>query len=289
VLRVLDLFSGIGGFSLGLERTGGFRTVAFCEIEPFPRKVLAKHWPDVPIFEDVRKLHAEDLPEPVDVICGGYPCQPFSIAGKRKGAEDDRHLWPEIARLLRELDAIRRKPAWCLFENVTGHVNLGLNQVLADLESQNYTAWPLIIPACAVGANHRRDRLWILANSNSDEHIRRREQGEEQDGVSQENREEVCTWFPSRANYVPNTDSAGLQKRGVHAYSQGEEGRAQQRQAFERDGWWSTEPEVGRVAHGVRGRMDRLKSLGNAVVPQVVEVIGRAILEAEKQNEEVGK
>jgi DNA (cytosine-5)-methyltransferase 1 len=149
VLRVLDLFSGIGGFSLGLERTGGFRTVAFCEIEPFPRKVLAKHWPDVPIFEDVRKLHAEDLPEPVDVICGGYPCQPFSIAGKRKGAEDDRHLWPEIARLLRELDAIRRKPAWCLFENVTGHVNLGLNQVLADLESQNYTAWPLIIPACA--------------------------------------------------------------------------------------------------------------------------------------------
>lgn len=101
-LRVLDLFSGIGGFSLGLERTGGFETVAFCEIDPYCRKVLKKHWPNVPCFEDVTKLKGEDIDGPVDVITGGFPCQPFSHAGKRRGAEDDRHLWPEVDRLLDE-------------------------------------------------------------------------------------------------------------------------------------------------------------------------------------------
>lgn len=164
-LKVLDLFSGIGGFSLGLERIGGFETIAFCEIEPFPRKVLQKHWPDVPIFEDVRTLHATDLPRAVDVICGGYPCQPFSLAGKRQGAEDDRHLWPEIDRLLREFSSTGKKPSWCVFENVAGHINMGLDSVLADLEGQGYTAWPLVIPACAVDAPHRRDRVWIVAHA----------------------------------------------------------------------------------------------------------------------------
>src|SRR3990167_7230120 len=116
MLRVLDLFSGIGGFSLGLERTGGFRTIAFCEIEPYCRAVLKKHWPDVPCFTDVRTLTACDVGA-VDLICGGYPCQPFSEAGKRLGAQDDRHLWPEYLRLIQEL-----RPTWVIGENVAGHV-----------------------------------------------------------------------------------------------------------------------------------------------------------------------
>ena len=162
-LRVLDLFSGIGGFSLGLERTGGFETVAFCEIDPFCRKVLSKHWPDVPIFEDVRELTSEQT-GPIDLICGGYPCQPFSHAGQRRGAEDDRHLWPEVKRLVASI-----RPRWCLFENVAGHISMGLDEVLSDLESEGYTAWTVVIPACAVDAPHRRDRVWIVANSKSDD------------------------------------------------------------------------------------------------------------------------
>lgn len=158
-LRVLDLFSGIGGFSLGLERSGGFETVAFCEIEPFPRRVLAKHWPNVPIFEDIRKLKGNDI-GPVDVICGGYPCQPFSTAGKRKGQADDRHLWPEFRRLVAEL-----RPTWVIGENVAGHISMGLDDVLADLEAEGYTARTFVIPACAVGASHRRDRVWTVAHT----------------------------------------------------------------------------------------------------------------------------
>ena len=160
MIKVLDLFSGIGGFSLGLERTGGFETAAFCEIEEYPQRVLKKHWPDVPIFDDVRKLTKEDLPDDIRLVCGGYPCQPFSTAGKRKGAGDDRHLWPEVARLVSEI-----RPDWCLFENVAGHVSMGLDEVLSDLEGLGYTAEAFIIPAVALDAHHRRDRVWIVAHT----------------------------------------------------------------------------------------------------------------------------
>jgi DNA (cytosine-5)-methyltransferase 1 len=163
-LRVLDLFSGIGGFSLGLERTGGFETAAFCEYAEFPRKVLAKHWPDVPIYPDIRELTAERLDAdglgPVDLICGGYPCQPFSHAGKRLGAEDDRHLWPEMRRLVETL-----RPAWVIGENVAGHVSMGLDDVLSDLGALGYACQAFVIPACAVNAPHRRDRVWLVAHS----------------------------------------------------------------------------------------------------------------------------
>lgn len=159
-LRVLDLFSGIGGFSLGLERTGGFETVAFCEIEEFPRRVLAKHWPRVPCFQDVRKLTRKDIDGTIDVICGGYPCQPFSTAGKRQGKNDDRHLWPEFSRLVDEF-----RPAWVIGENVAGHISMGLDDVLADLEAKGYACRTFVIPACAVGASHRRDRVWTVAHA----------------------------------------------------------------------------------------------------------------------------
>ena len=141
-LRTLDLFSGIGGFSLGLDSTGYFETVAFCEIEEFPCKVLNKHWPNVPIYNDVRELSYEKLQADgiisrrrgIDVICGGYPCQPFSVAGRQKGEEDPRHLWPEYFRLIREL-----RPSYVIGENVGGHIRLGLDSVLEDLDSENYT------------------------------------------------------------------------------------------------------------------------------------------------------
>ena len=159
MLTVLDTFSGIGGFSLGLERTGGFRTVAFCEIDPFCRRVLARHWPDVPCFEDITRLRGADI-GPVDVICGGFPCQPWSVAGQRRGAEDDRHLWPQMARLVSEI-----RPAWVIGENVAGFIRLGLDQSISDLEALGYTCRPFVVPACAVGAPHRRDRVWIVAHA----------------------------------------------------------------------------------------------------------------------------
>jgi DNA (cytosine-5)-methyltransferase 1 len=168
MLRVLDLFSGIGGFSLGLERTGGFKTVGFCEIDPYCRAVLLKNWPEVRVYQDIRKLTLNDLfidqCWPIDVICGGFPCQPFSSAsrGRKRGTDDDRFLWPEMLRLIREI-----KPRWVIGENVTHIDGLALEQVVSDLEACGYeTAPPLEIPACAVGHDHRRSRIWIVGNSN---------------------------------------------------------------------------------------------------------------------------
>jgi DNA (cytosine-5)-methyltransferase 1 len=165
-MKVLDLFSGIGGFSLGLE-AAGFETAAFCEYDQEAQKVLRKNWPNVPIFSDVRTLTKQELQDNgiqnIGLICGGYPCQPFSVAGERRGAEDDRHLWPEMFRLVKEL-----RPTWVIGENVAGHINMGLDEVLADLETEGYTARTFVIPACAVDAHHRRDRVWTVAHANRD-------------------------------------------------------------------------------------------------------------------------
>lgn len=235
-MQVLDLFSGIGGFSLGLERAGPFRTVAFCEREPFCQAVLKKHWPNTPIYDDVRTIPTDRLGR-IDLICGGFPCQPWSVAGQRRGAEDDRDLWPIMASLVEKL-----RPRWVIGENVRGFINepLGLERSLSDLESIGYQATPFVIPACAVDAKHRRDRVWIIAHTNSNS---------EPDGSINEG---------TRSREL-------VADININKY--------QQR--------WSTEPAVGRVVNGFPGRMDRLKSLGNAVVPQVVEQIGKAILKAE--------
>lgn len=262
-LRVLDLFSGIGGFSLGLERTGGFETVAFCEIEEFPRKVLAKHWPKVPIFNDVRTLEYD---EAIDVITGGYPCQPFSTAGKRQGQADDRHLWPAMFSLIK-----KHRPTWVIGENVVGHISMGLDEVLSDLESCGFATRALDIPACAVGAPHIRHRVWILAHAESGGE--RREVGNLREADGRQGR----TLFlkPDSASEISaNADSSGRseQRWGQPIYAK--------LIASQRGGWWGVEPSMGRVAHGVPNRVDRLKALGNAVVPQIPELIGRAILEA---------
>lgn len=156
-MKVLDLFSGIGGFSLGLERAG-METVAFCEIDPFCQKVLKKHWPNVPIYNDVRTL---DYDGPVDVITGGFPCQPYSLAGKRKGQEDDRDLWPAMFNLIKKY-----RPSWIIGENTFGFVSLGLDRCLVDLESIQYTARVFDIFSCATDLPTLERHIWIIATPN---------------------------------------------------------------------------------------------------------------------------
>ena len=287
-LRILDLFSGIGGFSLGLERTGGFETVAFCEYEDFPRRVLAKHWPEVPCFPDVRELKGSDIDGPIDVICGGYPCQPFSTAGKRQGAEDDRHLWPEFDRLVDEL-----RPTWVIGENVAGHVSMGLDSVLSDLEAKGYTPRPFIIPACAANLPHRRDRCWIVAHApdmqrNGEQHHGKPDAGQ----VSQ-------SAAGSGARAMAHAKRNNEQGIITGVIDQEERAQPHKRQAgscCDGAGQRRFEPSMGRVDDGFPPRLDeprdrvtvgtkdraaRLKALGNAVTPRIPEMIGHAILEAE--------
>ena len=164
MLRTLDLFSGIGGFALGLEATGFFRTTCFVELEPYCRLALKSHWPRTPILGDIKNVTRPDLPDPdPDVIVGGFPCQPYSHAGLQRAESDPRHLWPEMFRLIQEC-----RPTWVVGENVTGITKLGLDEVLSDLENEGYATRTFNIPACALGAPHLRQRLWIIAHADSD-------------------------------------------------------------------------------------------------------------------------
>jgi DNA-cytosine methyltransferase len=165
MIKILDICSGIGGFSLGLEATGGFDTVAFCEFDDFCCKVLNKHWPNVPIYKDLKEIGNDParIIQEFDLICGGIPCQPFSLAGKQKGKEDDRHLWPYMYAIVKS-----KKPTWVIVENVGGFVNVALDDVCLDLETQGYATQSFIIPACSVEAPHKRDRIWILGKYTSE-------------------------------------------------------------------------------------------------------------------------
>jgi DNA (cytosine-5)-methyltransferase 1 len=291
-LKVLDLFSGIGGFSLGLE-WAGMETVAFCEIEPFPCAVLRKHWPNVPIFPDIKKLTKEaylerGLPLP-DLICGGPPCQPASVAGKRRGASDDRWLWPETLRIVREFH-----PRRFVFENPCGILSLrgGLvfKDLLSEMEAQNYEVWPVVIPACGVGAPHRRDRVWIIAHSESDgaaadtinEGCVGRGGGGDTDRQGfcpdKQTRQEPRGATARRDEDVTDAEKPGLQRpdteRQVCA-----RGRAAEHGSIPgwTENWYAVATRFCRVDARISNRVDRLKALGNAVVPQVVYQIGQAI------------
>jgi len=286
-MKFLDLFSGIGGFSLGLE-AAGMETAAFCEYDEKARKVLKKNWPDVPIFNDIRTLNKELLDEwgisDIRLICGGYPCQPFSLAGERRGAEDDRHLWPEMFRLVQEL-----RPDWVIGENVAGHVTMGIDQVLTDLENEGYTARPFIIPACAVDAPHRRDRVWVVAhaNSNSKSNGTINEQrmvantkcGSRWDSESIIGRQKDKTKWAQNANPTTGSSQNVAYANGTQCQRNGSTIRTRTEYSdLSSSSRWKPEPSVGRVAHGVPNRTHRLKQLGNAVVPQVVQVIGESIM-----------
>lgn len=240
-LKVLDLFSGIGGFSLGLERTGGFETVAFCEIGEFPRKVLAKHWPGVPIFDDVRSLTGEQF-GPVDVICGGFPCQDISTIGSGRGLDGARSgLWFEYARIIGEVG-----PRWVIIENSPALRSRGLSIILQNLCEIGFDAEWHCIPASHVGAPHQRDRIWIVAYPTGI----RREQGNA-------HKKRCITGITPWAKQRPWDGSSDMWR-------------------------WAAESGVCGVDYVVPNRVHRIDSIGNAVVPEIPEIIGRAILEAEK-------
>ena len=263
MLTVGSLFSGIGGLDLGLERAG-MRVIWQSEIDPYANKVLKKHWPEVPNLGDIKDINWQSVERPA-VICGGYPCQPFSTAGHRKGEEDSRHLWPWVRQAISEL-----RPRYAILENVRGHLSLGGTTVIADLAAIGYDAEWRIVSAASVGANHRRDRIIIVAYPNG----QRLEASWSEQQTSRTLRSNQDT-----GKTLANADNSR------HVYTE---------KPWESDAWrrspysgflnWQTEPDVGRVAHGVPSRVDRLRGLGNAVVPQVAEVIGRLVLEHAAHN-----
>jgi DNA (cytosine-5)-methyltransferase 1 len=387
-LKILDLFSGLGGFSLGLERTGQFKTVAFCEIDKFCTLLLQKHWKGTKIYNDVKEITKERLEtdgiESPDVITGGFPCQPFSVAGKQKGTDDNRHLWPEMFRIIQEFT-----PRWIVGENVKGLTNIQdgmvFETVCTDLEGEGYEVRTFNIPAAGVGAPHRRERMWIVAN--------RKESMVNPDDVRLEQHnttEKETSWWRTSTTFEPtgsadmensrrtlqqgtelgekNEDEIRKEDANQHqrsgspsesdvANTQGERtgendeglrsgtsrisgrqettvanadgGRSDEpnneiqagrnitgsssedvantkssprheheavagnggssTQEVSRDGssvpgesaWWDFEPDMGRVAHGVPGRVYRLKALGNSIVPKIAQEIGKAIIKAE--------
>jgi len=251
-MRFGSLFSGIGGLDLGLERAGMTCTWQV-EIDDYATRVLEKHWPTVPKHRDVRACSSHNL-APVDLICGGFPCQPFSIAGHRRGQEDDRNLWPEMRRIVQEL-----KPAWVLGENVPNLARLYLDTVLADLETDGYETCTLEIPACAVDAPHIRNRLYILAYTKG-------------------NRRHTARLGPTQPN--PHTAGPATDAERHPVLHDEQHGTADANSG--RSVWATIEPPVRGMDDGVSHRMDRLRCLGNAVVPQVAEYIGRLIVAADK-------
>jgi DNA (cytosine-5)-methyltransferase 1 len=320
MLKLLDLFSGIGGFSLGLESTGGFETIAFVEKDDFCQKVLKKHWPNTTIEGDIRNVKGDKYE--ADIITGGFPCQPFSVAGKRKGTDDDRYLWDETIRVVREC-----KPKWFIGENVEGLININnglvLRQVQTDLEKEGFEVQCLVIPASGIGAWHQRKRIWIIAhnisNSNSIGYRRgnfKRCSIQEWTFLSREQkRRKMGSKIKGCNEYVSNSASERTRKnnegiressRGINGrkttnvsnpndrFSIGENKEIQTRRNTSsssssngtKETWWQTQSRICGVPNGVsfeldKNRNNRIKSLGNSIVPHIVRELGLAILAAE--------
>ena len=328
-MKVGSLFTGIGGLDLGLERAG-MTVIWQSEIDPYASRVLKKHYPHVPNLGDITEIDWSTVERP-DLICGGFPCQPFSQAGSRKGADDPRHLWPHFARCLRLV-----RPEWALLENVPGLLTLGFGEVAADLADLGYDLEWECIPAAAVGAPHLRYRIFVVAHTGRGRHEPQprsvsgdasRSDGaqlghqpggsgtdvahtaspgleaRDGNGLRAGPRPEPGRVACPRGENVADTDGPGSQGRQLLPERAGqraartssvadtdEVGRRGRRRAWGNDsgrpepedsrGHWSVEPDVGRVANGVPRRVDRLRCLGNAVVPQVAELVGRMILEA---------
>jgi DNA (cytosine-5)-methyltransferase 1 len=334
----LDLFSGIGGFAIAAQACG-YKTIGFCEREPYAQQILKErfgavladtesnharqpqiesadseraHSPGergelrnksggfgVPrLHDNIFTLNGADYAG-VDLLTGGFPCQPFSVAGKRRGAEDDRAIWPQMLRVIREA-----KPTWIIGENVAGIVTMELDNILSDLESLGYSAWPLVIPACAVDARHRRDRVWIVAHaghlcgrgraeSATEERAETSNNGAklaDSEGAGLERRKQHGTKLESElglgqggitSEAMANTLRCGRPGQGQSINAEysaaARDGQAAKPGDGGRPAQWLPEPELGRVAHGIPHRAHRLRGLGNAIVPQVAEEIIRAI------------
>jgi DNA (cytosine-5)-methyltransferase 1 len=375
-LKILDLFSGLGGFSLGLERTGQFKTVAFCEIDKYCTLLLKKHWKGTKIYNDVKEITKEkfitDGIQLPDIITGGFPCQPFSVAGKQKGTSDDRHLWPEMFRIIKEFT-----PRWVVGENVKGITNIQdgmvFETVCTDLEGAGYEVRTFNIPAAGVGAPHRRERMWIVAHAKRFNEIKPiRGSNETQRGIQEEHRqddsspressrtssvrqsdnghedvensrrtirgeqssrhqESIGPGTSEKTEWSTDSDSITRSSEGETIMADTDEGRSYEQehkiqtgrniaspsgedvadtksssgnvneavagnggsttQEVSGDGssvrgesaWWDFEPDVGRVAHGIPGRVYRLKGLGNSIISQIAQEIGNAIIKAERQ------
>jgi len=313
----LDLFSGIGGFAIAAG-WAGFETVGFCDNEPYAQAVLKKHWPDVPIHGDIKTLDGTAY-RGITLLTGGFPCQPFSCAGKQRGKDDDRYLWPQMLRVIQEA-----RPAWIVGENVAGIIGLALDQVCSDLEACGYEVEPIIIPACGVDAPHRRDRVWIVGNAKfngqfagesgggllhkSKKQTREIEE-RESSGAScssknvadskcdaegsthrQDKRENKRGW--ENKNIIEGNEMGGDLADGgedVADTNGGQfskcESKGQQIQMLGESGErvrgvrWLAEPGVGRLANGIPNRVAKLKGLGNAIVPQVAYQIIKGIRE----------
>jgi DNA (cytosine-5)-methyltransferase 1 len=325
-LKLLDLFSGIGGFSLGLESTGYFETIAFVEKDKFCQQVLQKNFKDTPIESEVRDVKGDRYA--ADIVTGGFPCQPFSVAGKRRGTDDDRYLWDETIRIIREC-----KPRWFIGENVEGIINIQegvvLRQVQDDLEKEGFQVQCLVIPASGIGAWHQRKRVWILAysehngshRSKGNETIESSDQskewvsiGDDKD-VSNTNSFGHRRWSSKgctneRWSFLPreqegremgsetsrcdvdvlNTNSIGLQRRSIQSNNLQETSNSTETtntSSKEQHTWWQAQSSLCGVPNGIsyeldKGRSNRIKSLGNSIVPLIARQLGIAIMKAEQ-------
>jgi len=335
-LKLLDLFSGIGGFSLGLESTGYFETIGFVEKDEFCQKVLKKNFNNIPIESEVRNVKGDRYK--ADIITGGFPCQPFSVAGKRRGTEDDRYLWDETIRVIREC-----KPRWFIGENVEGIINISegkvLQQIQKDLEAEGFEVQCVVIPASGIGAWHQRKRVWIIAHSNSNrDRIKITGSNGEEKEIQREHREKDSTsWKFIRTNTndvpntkskgsfssgrsntsdneqqrldidkernwskirskssrcseqtLPNTNSKGSQRHGVSTDMETEQRQViTERSIKEQQTWWEAQSKLCRTPDGIsyeldKDRKNRIKSLGNSIVPLIARELGLAIMKAEQ-------
>jgi len=308
-LKVLDLFSGIGGFSLALESTGFFETMAFVEKDEFCQKVLKKNFNNIPIEGDIRNVKGEKYR--ADVVTGGFPCQPFSVAGKRKGTDDDRYLWDETIRVVREC-----KPKWFIGENVEGLVNIQegmvLRQVQTDLEKEGFEVQCLIIPASGIGAWHQRKRVWIIgcnvSNSNTRFGIGENQEIQTRGNTSTNGSKNVSNTFGKLSDGCSSTTRNSKTKfkrvecnqswNWNEIWSKTERCNEQDRKnvsdsngknsSEEQQTWWQTQSNLCGVPNGVsygldKNRANRIKSLGNSIVPQIARELGLAIMEAENE------
>lgn len=255
-MKLLDLFSGIGGFSLA-GRWAGFETIQFVEIDPFCQKILQKNWPHVPIHDDIKTFTYKG-DKPITLLTSGFPCQPFSIAGKKKGKNDERYLWPEIFRLIKECRA-----NWIILENVPNIIKFSLDDILMDLESEKYSTETYIIPACAARTPHKRERLWIVANFDSERCDIRK--------------------YHRKIRYLKDNFNRYFET----IYKEWSQLIPEPWKTYTVDDWMLYNTRISRENDGISNRMDknRIKTLGNSIVPQVVYPIMKLIYEIENNNE----